>query len=237
MNELVQYANQNLTDSAREFLYGRGVTDEQIEKYQIGYVDNFVPPHANTEAFRVWSGGGSKLSNVLVFPLTNVLGEVKGFQFKPATRSVREYMDYFEGEVDEPVFFGLAQAMPKVWETKSVWLVEGIFDLFPIQRYFEAAFPTMTARVTDSLVRLMRRFVSKVWVGYDSDKKGRDAAWTFVKAHGKEFDAQIVNYPRLPIPGSDKVTKDPGDLWEIRGEQWMQSFVLSHLGTKEFDHA
>jgi DNA primase len=239
MNDLAQHAVQNVTAPVRSFLYGRGVTDEQIQQFQIGYLDSRLPNIEGLDAFRVWAGGGSKLPNMLVFPLTNALGDVRGFQFKTAARGVRNYIDYFDGDIDEPILFGLSQAIPTVWSTKSVWLVEGNFDLFPIQRYFPATFPTMTARVTDTLVRFLRRMVSTVWVGYDADKTGGKAAWAFKKAYDKEFDIRLVSYPRYPMLGSDRLTKDPGDLWEARGEQWVQSFVLSHLGTDtlEFGHA
>ena len=222
---LVAFSKGQLDDKAREALWSRGVTDEQIEAYNLGYLNQQLPDLSFPEAFRKWSLGGSKLDDVFVLPLTNTLGDIKGLQFRHVDRARKGYMDYFLDK-SEAVLFGLAQAMPYVWETGEVYLVEGGFDLFPIQRIFPGTIATLTARVSEPLVRVLRRFCSKIWLGYDMDATGRRASAKFRKEHC-EFKVYIVEYPL--VPHGTGQTKDPGELWEEWGDVRLQAHIRSIL--------
>jgi DNA primase len=133
-------------------------------------------------------------------------------------------MDFIEGK-DEAVLFGLAQAIPHIWRTRSVFLVEGAFDLFPIQRHVPQVVATLTARVVDALVRVLRRLVRRIWLGYDMDETGRRGSDRFIKAHGDDFeDVSIIEYPKVKMI-SGKLIKDPGDLWEAWGDTQLGAFL------------
>ena len=234
-------ATQGLDGRVREALYARGVTDEQIVAFRIGYLDRRLPDLAYSQAFLNWSSHsnaapGSKLDDVFVLPLTNTLGQVKGFQFRHVERARGGYMDFI-AEKGEAVLFGLDQAMPHIWKSRSVWLVEGAFDLFPVQRCYPPTVATLTNRVVTPLVRILRRLVDQIWVGYDMDKPGRDACARFAKHHGHEFGVGIVKYPQVTtLDGS--VIKDPADLWEVWGDTQFASFVRATLArsrTEPFD--
>lgn len=215
-----------VTDRERSVLYGRGVTDEQISLFQIGYINRRLPALDGAEAFLDWCHRGAKLDDMFVLPLTTMTGAIRGFQFRHVERGMKGYTDFFLTQ-DEPVLFGLAQAMPHIWRTESAFLVEGAFDLFPLQRHFPAIFPTMTAKVTEPVVRMLRRLVRRVWLGYDMDAKGRKASFEFRREYGQEFDVRIVAYPKIFQVGSRELIKDPGDLWEAWGDTRVGEFVQS----------
>lgn len=225
-NDLVAFTVGQMTDRERSVLYGRGVTDEQIQLFQIGYINRRLPALQGADDFLDWSHRGSKLDDMFVLPLTTMLGAVKGFQFRHVERERRGYTDFFLTQ-DEPVLFGLSQAMPHIWAQESAFLVEGAFDLFPIQRHFPAVFPTMTAKVTTPVVRLLRRLVRRVWLGYDMDARGRKASFEFVREYGREFEARVVTYPKIFKVGSKELIKDPGDLWEAWGDTRVGEFIQS----------
>lgn len=225
-DDFAVWASRQLTARGRETLYGRGVSDEQMAQFQIGYVNRHLPPLEGAEDFLLWAHQGKKLDDMFVFPMTTPRGEVGGFQFRHVEREKKGYTDYFLTH-DEPCFFGLAQAMPHIWATESAWLVEGVFDLLPLQRHVGAIFPTMTARVTLPVVRLLRRFVRRVWLGYDMDAKGQKAAQEFVREYGREFETRMVAYPKVHRLGSQEWVKDPGDLWEVWGDGKVGEFVRS----------
>lgn len=225
-DDLTAFAAAGLNAQHRDILYGRGVSDEQMALFKIGYVNRHLPPLEGAEEFLQWCHQGKKLDDMFVFPMTTPLGAIGGFQFRHVDREKKGYTDFFIVQ-DEPCFFGLAQAMPHIWETESVWLVEGVFDLLPLQRHFGAIFPTMTAKVTPPVVRLLRRLVRRVWLGYDMDPPGRKAAAEFVREYGREFETRVVSYPRLCKVGSQELVKDPGDLWELWGDAKVGAFVRS----------
>lgn len=239
LDDLVSFSKGQLPDRAREALYARGVTDEQIEVYEIGYFNGRLPEGDFPDKFIEWSQGGSKLTDVFCLPLTNTLGAVRGLQFRYVERARKGYMDCIPDK-SEAVLFGLAQAMPHVWKTGEVYLVEGGFDLFPIQRIIPGTIATLTARVVDPLYRVLRRLCSKIWLGYDMDRTGQAASHKFRKEHGREFEVLIVSYPQIPKSDGKGLTKDPGELWEEWGDnrlrEHMQS-ILRPANGLEFDNA
>ena len=230
---LVTQASLTLPEHAREALYCRGVTDSQASLYQVGYL-NGLPDLDCPPDFLKWSQDGAKLRDVLVFPVTNVLGDVRGVQVRGVDRSGQGYTDYIPSLV-EPAMFGLGQAAKALWATGQVWLVEGVYDLFPIQRHFEPTVATLTARVTKSTVRLLARLVNRIWLGYDMDAAGRQACTRFQRTYGSAFQVRVVSYPRVPLIGSDKFIKDPGDLWEVWGDDRVGTFVRSQLSLSPFE--
>lgn len=222
---LTQFAEQQLGDREREALWKRGVTDEQIKLFRIGCLRKRLPKLLDSGGFLAWCDGGTKLNDVFVLPLTNVLGEIRGFQFRYVDRGKKGYMDYFAGQ-EEPVLFGLSQAIPHMWETKAVWLVEGNFDLCPIQRVFPNVIPVMTAGVPEQVVRLLRRLVDEVWIAFDMDGAGRNGAVAFGKDYGKEFHVHDVELPRVrKVDGTQ--SKDPADVWEAWGDEKFGVFLRS----------
>jgi DNA primase len=220
LDTLASFAHSQMTEDIREELWGRGVTDDQIDLYQIGYLDRDFPDLGDdAKPFMEWSENGSKLDEAISFPLTNTLGQVKGFQFRHVQKSRPGYMDFWLDR-SESVLFGLGQAIPHIWETSSVWLVEGAFDLFPIQRSHPNIVTTLTAAASQQLVRVLRRLASEVWLGWDSDSAGDRGAEDFAKYHKKKFER--IYRPRLPqvtVAGKTRKSKDPGELWESLGEE------------------
>lgn len=219
LDELVAHAHESLSGE-RELveLWSRGATDEQISAYKIGYINTLPPTLQTSKEFSAW-WGAQKLRDVYVFPLTSALGQVKGLQFRHVEREVRGYMDYFLAK-DEPAYFGLHQAMPHIWESRSVCLVEGAFDLFPVQRVFPWTVPTMTSSVSTAFLAFLRRVVKEVWFFYDMDKAGRAGVVEFTTKHREEFSRVLSSsrFPRFHASNGKRV-KDPSEAWEVLGDE------------------
>lgn len=230
MQDFTTACSQNLPGRVREALWARGVNDEQIALYGLGYVDRTLPEVSPPESFLKWASIGDRMEDSIVLPLTNALGEVRGLQFRHVARDRAGYMDFIEVN-DEPILFGLGQAAPHLWSEGSVFLVEGAFDLFPVQRVVPGVVSTLTARVTESLHRLLRRLVTRVWLGYDMDDTGRRASERYQKQLSSEFVTKVVPWDRVPMVGTDKLTKDPSDLWETWGDGRFQEKLRTLMGT------
>lgn len=228
LDDFVAASALQLDERVREALWSRGASDDQIEEFTIGYVDGELPPAAYPTHFLEWSGHGSKLKDAFVFPLTNLLGEVRGIQMRAVDRSRREYMDFFLDKF-EPVYFGLGQAAPYIWQTEEVGFVEGVFDFFPVQRVKRNAVSTLTAKVSETLLRAMKRLARKYWLFYDADRLGQAASSEFLKENKDSVEAiQLIEYPHgVTLRG--KPVKDPGDLWEAWGDERFRPFLLSQL--------
>ncbi len=224
LDDLVQAAAEAVDDRVREALYARGVTDEQITAYKLGHIDRKLPEVGYPEAFSKWAFGGDKLDDVFVLPLTNAAGEIKGLQFRHVDQNVKGYREYIP-EKGEAVLFGLSQAMPHAWTSHRVLLVEGAFDLFPMQRYFPEVVATLTAHLLDGLVRVLRRVeVSDIWLGYDRDQTGRESTEKVKKFYGDKFSVRTLTFPQVKMVDG-KLTKDPSGLWETWGEEKFGKFI------------
>lgn len=221
-DQLVEHACGQVDDRIAETLNARGVSDEQIREFKIGYLDKMLPPEM-PEAFLRWAHGGEKLDQVYVFPLTNVLGETHGVQFRHVQRDRTGYMDYFD-QKGEAVLFGLGQAAPHIWRTGSILLVEGNFDLLPVQRHIPQTVATLTARVVEPLLWYLRRICKRIDFGYDNDSTGRLGVSRFQKQHGHEFEIGDIKYPQLKM-SNGKLSKDSSDLWELWGDRKLGNFL------------
>lgn len=222
MQDLAEFASNQLSEREREALLSRGVSYEQMELYQIGYLNKSLPVGLPSD-FLGWSKEGQKLDDVFVFPLTTVLGEIRGFQFRHVSRERTGYIDFFDRQ--EPCLFGLGQAAKAVWESGYVYLVEGVFDLLPVQRAAPFTVAALTAYVNKDTVRLFRRFVRKIWLGFDMDEPGRKGCKIFQSKHGREFEVYVVEYP---LVNGERV-KDPGELWEKWGDAQIIPFIRSTI--------
>lgn len=225
-DDFIAFSQQNIDESVSEALYGRGLSPEQILEFKLGFIEGSFPSGIDPK-FVQWAKG-NKLKDSFVLPLTNSLSEVLGFQFRSIDKSKKGYLDYFLSK-DEPVLFGLGQAVPHIWSSESICVVEGAFDLFPVQRVLPYTVGTITAKITAEFLRWVFRLVRKVYLFYDADKTGREACWSFVGEHRTDFDRlQVMEYPRgVTLYG--KFVKDPADLWEAWGDDRLKQHILKQV--------
>ena len=229
LDDFTFYSHDNLDERVRESLWGRGVSEEQIDAFRLGCVDGVLPSQIEfPDEFREWSHRGQKLADSYVLPLTNPLGEILGVQFRSVERGNRGYLDFFLTR-SEPVLLGLAQAMPYIWDTGTICIVEGGFDLFPVQRVFPFTVPTLTSKVNDVLLRWLHRLVQRVVLFYDADSAGRSASFDFIKEHGSGFDVRPLEYPRGVRLPNGKPVKDPADLWEAWGDDKLAEYLKAQI--------
>jgi DNA primase len=213
-----------LDDRAREALAERGVDDDQIDLFRLG-VTGLEPLLVGNPAFDRWAQQfGDRLQDAFVLPLTNALGEVKGLQFRGVEKARKGYIDFFLDDT-EPVFFGLGQAMPSIWATRSVWLVEGGFDLFPLQRLRPNTVSALTAKASPALARLLRRLVDRVYLAFDDDVPGRRGSQDFRRDHGQILAVCDLPYPLGVTRADGLLVKDPSDLWEAWGDDRLEGLL------------
>jgi hypothetical protein len=217
-------------ESEREAIWLRGVSDLQIEAFRIGYVGLSPPegPSYPSNFAYWWKHHEEKVTDSFVLPLTNWVGEIRGLQFRPLDRNRKFYMDYFLDRT-ELTLFGLSQAAQSVWDTGEVVVVEGGFDLLPVQRAVPNVISTLTAKVSRQLVRSLKRLTKTVHMFYDNDEPGRDGTQKFIKYHAKDLEIRAWNYPTGVVMYGGKPVKDPGDLWETWGDDRLCRYIKTQM--------
>ena len=234
LDALVERAHGEMNGDVREPLWQRGVSDTQIDTFRIGCLVGARLPKDLEVSSRFaawWANHGRQFRNALVFPLTSTLGLVHGLQFRDLHPKQRGYLDYFETK-EEPSFFGLAEAMPSVWQTEEIWLVEGVFDLCPIQRHVPNVISTMHAGVSKQLARVLRRVARTLLIAYDMDSTGLTVSYDLARELKSLFEVVVVKCPRVRL-SNGAPAKDPNDLWSAWGDAGLGAF-LKRVRTSEF---
>lgn len=229
LEDLIEFSHGQLDDRVRETLWGRGLSEDQIETFRIGWVGGSLPDHIEfPQDFRKKYCGTTLLDDSYVLPLTNPSGDILGVQFRSVDREQKGYSDYFVSRVGVPLL-GLGKSIPYVWETGKICLVEGGFDMFPVQRVLPYTIPTLTARVTDDLARWLYRMVKTVILFYDNDSTGRMATSDFLKKYKSDFEIRVIEYPIGVKLMSGKSVKDPADLWEVWGDEKFSAYLKKQV--------
>lgn len=226
LDDFTARSQEQLGTRGLEALWTRGVSSDQIRQFRIGYIDRVLPPGL-PEEFHRFSHNGLRLDDSLVLPLTNVLGQIKGLQFRHVTPEVRGYLTYYHDR-DESVYFGLGQAIPSMWGSERAFVVEGAFDVFPLQRVYPETFAALTLGTSESLAKMLRRFVKQVWIGYDNDRDGLRACQDFQNDYGADLDVRPMNCPQIR-KSDGKIVKDYSELWEVYGDDKIRDYLRKQV--------
>ena len=185
------------------YLVSRGMTLPEIKKYSIGYTGNFIQnidpkSHVDAPAFNKWLGTRGKfIKRRIVFPVYDEFGNIKGIEtraldkramtvLKPKFQnnlkslidklpenSVRYKKFYLEKIKHSAFFFGLPHSLEAIWETRTAFLTEGIFDLLSLLKVVPNAVTPMTANINDLQLNWLKRYVDRVIPIFDKDNKGK----------------------------------------------------------------
>ena len=212
---------------AADYLAARGVSREQIEKIGIGYFPEDVwPPYVkndseDSEAYHKWSSKGYRLRGKLVFPMRNGAGMLRGLQIRSPHKEQKDYSKfYLERAKVDAVFFGAEMALPTIWSRREVYLCEGLFDYFPLQRIFPNTLCTGTANVSNRQIEFLCRFVDDVHVVFDMDWGGNQFWKKFNEMHGDEFKS----LHRITLKG-----KDVSEMWEAVGDETLHQTLTRNI--------
>jgi DNA primase len=185
-------------DHAREYLKKRGISKETAVTWQIGYAP------AGWETLRNWAlekgftrdellqgglltvregderGGYDRFRDRLMFPIRNDYGEVIAFSGRILNDSQKEAK--YVNSPETPIFskgrvlFGLDKSKRPMIEAGEAIVMEGQIDLISAfeQGVTNVVAPQGTA-FTPEQARLLRRFVERVILCFDSDTAGQNA--------------------------------------------------------------
>lgn len=187
--------------SAREYLAGRGYTEEAMKTYMLGYApDSWDKLTNHAQASRIsleimQQAGllkrGGETNRVydafrdrIIFPIRNLSGRVIGFGGRrvkepEGDRAVAKYINSPETAVYNKgkELFGLWEARNEIRRQDRAILVEGYTDtLSLVSAGVNIVCASLGTSLTENQARLLKRFTSNVSVLYDGDDAGISAA-------------------------------------------------------------
>ena len=212
---------------AMDYLKNRGLTDETIVKFGLGYSDmyrddlyKYMKSKGYSDAdlkesglvrFDDKYGGSDKFWNRAMFPIIDVNNRVIGFGGRVMGDGEPKYLNTQE----TPVFdksrnlYGLNLA--KKSKRSGIIFCEGYMDVISMhQAGFDNAVASLGTALTVGQVNLIKRYTDHVYLAYDSDGAGTKAALRALDIMREfEMPARVISL---------KPYKDPDELIQAEGK-------------------
>lgn len=209
--EVVNYFEKNLdlNIEAKEYLLNRGLTEESIKKFRLGFALNswdgalrLLRSKGYKDEDIVASGVVAKTEKGLIdrfrsriiFPLIDISGAIVGFSSRifPPDREGPKYVNSPETLVfhKSKFLYGLNFARQEILKKGQVIIVEGQMDLIMSHQIgVTNAVAVSGTALTDSHLSMLKRFTNEVIYSFDGDDAGRKAA---IRAFKISFENELL---------------------------------------------
>ena len=257
-----QFFQQCLNDPekgkhAREYLEGRGISQESIAKWRLGLAPSAgdalaaraaqqkIPTQLLQQAGLTTASNQDKFVNRLMFTITDVTGRVIAFGGRTLNDTGAKYIN----SPTTPLFdksntlFGLEQARHQIVATGTAIVVEGYTDvIMPHQFGCTNVVATLGTSFTAGHGRILRRYAKKVVLLFDSDTAGMAAANRALEVClSQHLDIKLAFVPQGKDPcdyvltagkeGFDQVIAQATDVlqykWDRLGERFAADDTLA----------
>ena len=246
-NRLGVYLHQYLLKSpasakAREYIRGRGITDETCDRFQLGY----VPPQAewtynllkrqNYSDELIWGSGlvykdrenKGFFRDRIMFPIRTWQGncvafsgrDMSGYSEAPKYKNSSESVLYSKRNV----LFGFYESLQSMKQNRKIIICEGNFDVISLhQAGLDYSCATCGTALTDEHIKMIKRYCDSIYLLFDSDAAGQKATREALIRCQKH---ELSNYV-MKLEGA----KDASQMLEQQGaEALRQSCVNSVQG-------
>ena len=225
--------------AAREYVEGRGIVEETVKTFRLGYapnswdaLGNYLKGKGATIGQIERSGlvvkkeqGGfyDRFRGRLIFPVTDAQGRPVAFGARamrpgdePKYLNSPETAAYTKGRH----LFGLSVTREEIRRKKFAILVEGYLDLIvPFQHGVRNVVASLGTALTNEQAKLLNRFARKVVVNYDGDRAGINAAKRAIEVLlPEDFEVKVLVLPEGADPdefvrahGADEYNRRRGE--------------------------
>lgn len=218
-----QLREERVGADARRYLAGRGLTQETIDSFGLGYApgswDGLLRhglAKGNRDEELLAAGLLSendtgrrfdRFRNRVMFPIRDQLGRIVGFAGRVLDDSLPKYLNTPETDVFHKgeLLYGLDQARSEIRERNECIVVEGYMDVLALhQAGVKHSVAALGATLTGEQADLLSRFdVQRLYLAFDADSAGQRAVLSGLEqAVGRQFLVKAVEVP---------FGKDPAD--------------------------
>ncbi len=217
--------NLDFNESAKKYLYDRGISNSSIEAFEIGYVSksnevmqflssNLFPLPKAEEAGIIARGERgefyARLVERVTFPIYSSNGAIVGFGGRTLGNHPAKYINSPQTKLfnKSRLLYGYHRAKENIYATKKLIVCEGYLDVIMFhQAGFKEAVATLGTALTAEHLPLLRKGNPHIILAYDGDKAGVAAALKaaqMLSAGG--FDGGVVLFPDGQDP-ADMIAK------------------------------
>ncbi len=229
---------------ARDYLLKRGITQEIIDEFMIGYslpeydrLNEFLLGRKFTAAeilqvglaVQKEKGYGmiDRFRGRLMIPIRNVHGQIIGFGGRVLDEEDKgaKYINSPQTELYDKsrTVFGLDKAKNHIRTTDAAVLVEGYMDfLASYQVGIKNVVASSGTALTVEQIRLIKRFTQNFLFSFDTDSAGVQATSRGIEMVLKEgINAKVVILPK--DDSGNSIYKDPDECINKNPEDWMKA--------------
>ncbi len=231
--------------AAREYAKARGLTPATLERFRIGLAPDEweslftagnrakIPPDVLQQAGLITTSEKGKrydrFRNRLMFPIADATGRVVAFGGRTLGDDPAKYLNSPETALfsKSRVLYGLDLAREAVAEKSHAIVVEGYMDAVLLAQFgFDNVVATLGTALTDSHVRLLAPRCDSVFLCFDGDRAGIQAADRAAEiALRSKMDVRVVM-----LEGA----KDPADCVLAGGKEAFDAALQSARPALEF---
>jgi len=179
---------------AYRYMIGRGISPETMKKFGIGYAEPHwdsllkhfeklgIEPQLLVDLGLVSQSKGKyfdKYRNRVIFPILNTRGKIIGFGGRAIGEDNPKYLNSSESSVfmKKNNLYGLSLTRSEITKEGSAILVEGYMDVIALyQGGVRNCCASLGTALTENQARLLKRYTNSVYLSYDGDQAGQNAA-------------------------------------------------------------
>ncbi len=260
MDAATQFYQSKLDEKARQYLYGRGLEEETVRAFRLGYagdawsdLGDYLKQKKFTEKELVDAGlvkrgekGGvtDKFRNRIMFPLADTAGRIVAFSGRTfgekAHPDAPKYLNSPETLLfhKSKVLYGYDRAKQLIRKHNFAVLVEGQMDLLMShQAGFANAVAVSGTAFTAEHAALVKRMSENLVIALDADQAGFKAASRAARAAlSQGLQVKVAQLPDNLDP-ADLILKEGADAWRlaIRNAKDIITFLLDVLESHSKD--
>ena len=187
--------NQEGRDIGLTYFYGRGVTEEAIKKFHLGYAldkGSALTSAAKSAGYNIevlkslglvgTSKEGREYDRFrgrVIFPIINSAGKVIAFGGRDLKGGMAKYINSPESQIYKKSneLYGIYQARADIVKEDKCFLVEGYLDVIGMwQSGMKNTVASSGTALTDGQIALIHRFTENITLIYDGDPAGIKAS-------------------------------------------------------------
>ena len=248
-------ADHPKADHARKYLKNRGISDESIKNFQLGYAPKswdllikFLAKKGYSEK-EIYKAGllvfGEKgkywdrFRGRIMFPISNISGQIVAFTGRVLEDDPKaaKYVNSAESPIyiKGKTIYGLDLARIEIRSQGYAVMVEGNMDVIAChQAGFKNVVAVSGTALTADQLKILARYSPDVYFCFDSDSAGKTALKRAITlAVENDINAKVLTLPGFKDP-DDAIKSDPKN-WQqgIKSakpalEYWIDSLVLEH---------
>lgn len=188
---------------ALDYLHNRGINDEIIRKFKIGY----VPIES-----------GHELSGRIIMPLFDQHNNLICL----TTRDFHEhtYLPHWHESFDKTKYiYAIDIAKESIFKNNKVLVVEGQFDTHVLHKHgISIAVAALGGSFSIDHVCLLRRYCTDFYLWFDPDDSGNKACERALNMY-EDYNLKLFNINFIPIYINEKL--DPDDFVEKYGKKYV----------------